>query len=439
MVNAVRMLRAGFVLAEPQILEIADNFQKAMADGLAGKQSSLKMLPSYLTKPTGKEKGVHLAVDFGGTNVRVLKVELKGNGAYQTLGRQSFPLQDRDYDFTSPKTTGHDLFKFIAGQIKSILSPGQIYPLGFTFSFPSRQTGVDQAILIKWTKEIQTSGVEGHDISVILKQALVDTNTTQVIPKAIINDTVGTLLTASYIDQSADIGSICGTGHNTCYIEPNAPITGQPMIINMESGNFDDLPVTDYDIKLDRQSQAPGEQRLEKMVGGQYIGELVRLIIQDLIDKKLLFKESRPEIFYSPYHIKSEDIALLLADASPDLKDVDQWLRTKCHIPGSLIEERITLRTAASIVIIRAVQLVAATYTGIIKHIDPGFAKRHTIAIDGSLYELMPGFANKLSITLNNLFKDKPQLIATKLTKDGSGVGAAIAAAAVDQSGETSG
>lgn len=439
MVNNVRMLRAGFVLGEPQILEIAGNFQKAMADGLAEKQSSLKMLPSYLAKPTGKEKGVYLAVDFGGTNVRILTVELKGNGAYQTLGWQSFPLQNRDYDFTSPKATGDDLFKFIAGRIKTILSPGQIYPLGFTFSFPSKQTGVDQAILIKWTKEIQTSGVEGHDISAILKRALVDKNITQVIPKAIINDTVGTLLTASYIDQNADIGSICGTGHNTCYIEPNAPVTGQPMIINMESGNFSDLPFTDYDIKLDRQSRAPGEQRLEKMVGGQYIGELVRLIIQDFIDKKLLFEEDHPEIFYSPYHIKSEDIAMLLADESPGLKNVDQWLRTRCHIPGSLIEERITLRTVASIVIIRAVQLVAATYTGIIKHIDPEITKSHTIAIDGSLYELMPGFANKLNITLKNIFKEKSQLITTKLIKDGSGVGAAIAAAAVEQAGETQG
>jgi len=43
----------GFMLTETQILEIASRFQKAMTDGLAGKSSSLKMLPSFLTKPTG--------------------------------------------------------------------------------------------------------------------------------------------------------------------------------------------------------------------------------------------------------------------------------------------------------------------------------------------------------------------------------------------------
>ncbi|WP_347487627.1 hexokinase [Desulfoscipio sp. XC116] len=434
LVNAVRILRAGFILPEPQIIDIANNFKKAMTDGLAGKDSSLKMLPSFLAKPTGQEKGIYAAIDFGGTNVRILTVEIKGNGEYQTLKRHLFPLRDRGkgYDFTSREATGQDLFEFIAGHIASMLSPGLTYPLGFTFSFPSRQISVNRAILIKWTKEIQTSGVEGHDITEILQKALASKNLKQVIPQAIINDTVGTLLTSSYGDRHTDMGSICGTGHNTCYIEPNSPFTGQPMIINMESGNFNELPATDYDMQLDKQSRIPGEQRLEKMIGGQYIGELTRIIIQDFINQNLLFASNRPQIFFTPYAIKAEDIAGLLADESPDLTDVAQWLKTTCQINNSLLEERITLRTIASIVIIRSIQIVAATYTGIIKHIDPHFENHHTIAIDGSLYELMPGYANKLYTTLKNIFKDKSDLITIKLTKDGSGVGAAIAAAIVN-------
>lgn len=90
------------------------------------------------------------------------------------------------------------------------------------------------------------------------------------------------------------------------------------------------------------------------------------------------------------------------------------------------------MRTIASIVIIRSIQLVTATFTGVLKHIDPSLEKRHTIAIDGSLYELMPGYASKLNITFKNIFKGKSDLIETKLTKDGSGVGAAIAAAIVE-------
>jgi len=424
---------AGFKLTAKQILELANRFQKAMADGLAGRSSSLKMLPSFLTKPTGQEKGLYLAVDFGGTNVRVLTLELQGNGVYRTLQRRSFPLRDqaKGYDFTSRETTGSELFGFIAGQIAAVLAPGQTYPLGFTFSFPSRQTGINQAVLIKWTKEFLTSGVAGQDVAKLLQMALEEKNITSVKPIAVINDTVGTLLTAAYGDRQADIGSICGTGHNTCYLEPSFPGTGQPMIINMESGNFNELPDTEYDRKLDSASHTPGEQRLEKMVSGQYIGELARLIMQDLINKEMLFAPERPEIFFNPYQIKAEHLTRLLADESPELNDVEQWLATTCQISGSRLEARIILRAVAEGVVTRAAQLIAATYTGIIKHLDPNLEQRHTIAIDGSLYEFMPLYADKLNSTLNSIFEDKPDFISTKLTKDGSGVGAAIAAAIV--------
>lgn len=435
--NAVRRLRANFVFSEAQIFDIAKSFQGAMVAGLEGKESSLKMLPTFLTKPTGQEKGVYLAVDFGGTNVRIMTVELKGHGKFEILGRRAFPLKDKDYDFTSREASGTDLFEFIAEQMKYLLMPGLVYPLGFTFSFPSRQTGVSKAILINWTKEIKTSGVEGHDVSDILKKALKHRNMRQVIPRAIINDTVGTLLTSAYSDPFADMGSICGTGHNTCYLEYHSPGTGGQTIINMESGNFDVLPDTLYDDLLDRQSEMPGKQRLEKMVSGQYIGELTRIIIQDFINSNLIFKDSRPDIFFTPYAIKAEDISELLADESPGLMAISEWLKNYCGIPGSLKEERITLRTIASIVITRSIQLTAATYIGVLQHIDPQLEKRHTIAIDGSLYEKTPGYANKLKITLNNLLKEKSDLVSIKLTKSGSGVGAAIAAALVDESKES--
>uniref|UniRef100_A0A8C5L531 Phosphotransferase n=1 Tax=Jaculus jaculus TaxID=51337 RepID=A0A8C5L531_JACJA len=37
-------------------------------------------------------------------------------------------------------------------------------PVGFTFSFPCRQSKIDEAILITWTKRFKASGVEGADV-----------------------------------------------------------------------------------------------------------------------------------------------------------------------------------------------------------------------------------------------------------------------------------
>jgi len=46
-------------------------------DGLCeGSSSPMLMLPTHITRlPNGKEKGMYLAIDLGGTNFRVLKVE----------------------------------------------------------------------------------------------------------------------------------------------------------------------------------------------------------------------------------------------------------------------------------------------------------------------------------------------------------------------------
>ena len=42
------------------------------------------MLPAYVFGwPTGKEKGPYLALDLGGTNLRVCHVELEGDGKFE--------------------------------------------------------------------------------------------------------------------------------------------------------------------------------------------------------------------------------------------------------------------------------------------------------------------------------------------------------------------
>ena len=49
---------------------------------------------------------------------------------------------------------------------------GKTLPLGFTFSFPCRQEGLDRAILTQWTKGFKCEGVEGHNIVQLLQEAI---------------------------------------------------------------------------------------------------------------------------------------------------------------------------------------------------------------------------------------------------------------------------
>jgi len=68
------------------------------------------------------------------------------------------------------------LFDHIASCIREFLENEGIeneqLPLGFTFSFPCSQEGLNKSRLVNWTKGFKCSGVEGEDIVVLLHQAI---------------------------------------------------------------------------------------------------------------------------------------------------------------------------------------------------------------------------------------------------------------------------
>ncbi|HWR08979.1 hexokinase [Sporomusa sp.] len=428
---ALGLIEEQFTVSAKFMRDIASGFQQAMSDGLAGRQSSLRMLPSFISNPTGREEGKVIAVDFGGTNVRVLLVELAGKGRVNIIDKRSALLKDRDgiYDYTSSSASGTELFDFIAGKVSEIAPPGHTYPLGHTFSFPCRQHGVNEAVLISWTKEFKTTGVEGQNIGQLLQVALDRRGSGHVQSLAVLNDTTGTLLATAYTDTATSIGAICGTGHNSCYLEPCHPLTSQPMIVNLESGNFDGICQTEYDILLDQISEKPSAQRLEKMTSGQYLGELVRLIVNSLaVEGHISISSDRVR---TPYSVSTEDISPILADTTPELKAVADMAAKRWRINGLSLSELAAIKTAAWLVARRSARLAAATWAGILVKIDPGLTRRHTIAVDGSLYEKMPGYADNLYTALAEIFGDKAKQITIKLSKDGSGIGAAIAAATI--------
>lgn len=403
-------VKAMLTVTPMQISRVAAGFRDAMTAGLAGTASPLKMLPAFIGKPAGNEQGLFLALDFGGTNVRAEVVELQGQGAWSIRRKNALPLRDASgrYDYTTATTVAAELFDFLAALLAG-LSAGERYRLGYTFSFPCRQLDISRAVLLNWTKEIKTAGVEGREVGQLLAEALSRRGLDDVRLSAIINDTVGTLLTAAYVDSRADIGSICGTGHNTCYYDAVAA-----MIINMESGNFNLLPYTAYDDLLDAASEQPSAQRLEKMVAGRYLGEVVRYAAADLWG-----------VTAERYSITAEALSALAGGTTPG-----------CELFSGLGGNRLPLlQELARLVLTRSARLVAATFLGVLSHIDPALTKSHTIAVDGSLYEKAPGYAATLRQTLQEALGEKAGQVQVRLTKDGSGVGAAVAAAVAAKGG----
>jgi hexokinase len=112
------------------------------------------MIPSYIQQiPNGTEKGTFLALDLGGTNLRVCEVTLLGDSKW-TMKQQKYKVSDA---LKVGEVT--QLFDYIAGSVDHFLteigtdaSEDEKLHLGFTFSFPVLQTALAAGTLINWTK-----------------------------------------------------------------------------------------------------------------------------------------------------------------------------------------------------------------------------------------------------------------------------------------------
>lgn len=412
-----------FTVSTDELREIAADFRYDLRKGLKDPaESSLRMLKSYVGLPDGNETGEYLALDFGGTNVRVLRIRLEGNGKFEVLKKVAKPLKVAGvYDFIGEGSTAEQMFDFIAGLVDEAVDGNHEtkYFLGHTFSFPSEQSDLYNAKLIIWTKEFATAGVEGKVVNDLLKEALGRQGLNNVEPTAVINDTVAVLLAAAYKQPDVYIGSIYATGHNTCYLEPYADSAEEPMILNLESGGFSKLIPNRFDREFDKNSEKPGEQRLEKMVSGRYMGEIFGMALAELLNEN-----------GKKYGFTSIDMSNIIVDDSDDKKEVKAIVAKKTGCNLDTADAELVQKFAAAMVV-RSARLVTASYVGIIWQLagEEGKALKQHIAIDGSVYEKMPLAKENIMRALSELLGENAGIVDTVLENGGSGLGAAIAAA----------
>ena len=410
---------------DPDILRAtAGAMRYDMRLGLEGDTgSTLKMLKSYTHLPSGDETGEFVAVDFGATDVRAMLIHLLGHGQYEVVRKVSEPLaKPGEYDYTDEASSAEDMFDFVAGLVDKAIDGDHEteYKLGHTFSFPSDQADINDARLIAWTKEFKTKGVEGQNVNELLADELKRAGAANVKPCAVINDTVAALLAAAYLHENTYIGSIYATGFNDCYLEPYAGKAEQPMVINMEAGGFYKVIPNKYDIMLDETSEAPGEQRLEKMVSGRYMGWLYGLAISDIIGKK------------GNFGFTSIDISDIVSDESDDRHEAVRILSEHTGMSFSAADAD-KLQDFGLVVIQRSAKLAAMSWTGIIWHLEgeKGEIRHQHIAVDGSVYRHMPRVKEEAAQALYELLGDDADKVDIIPADGGSCLGAALAAAMI--------
>ncbi|MCJ8730353.1 hypothetical protein PDJAM_G00183490 [Pangasius djambal] len=436
---------AEFTLSPTQLQQVKDKMRVELERGLrkdSHGSASVKMLPSYVYRtPDGTETGKFLALDLGGTNFRVLVVKIRSGI------RKSVRMYNKIYAIPLEimQGTGEELFDHIVHCISDFLDymgmKNTCLPLGFTFSFPCSQTGIDKGILVSWTKGFKATHCEGNDVVDMLREAIKRRNEFDLDIVAVVNDTVGTMMTCAYEDPNCEIGLIAGTGSNVCYMEHMKNIETVEgdeghMCVNTEWGGFGDNDNiedirTRFDREVDTGSLNVGKQRFEKMTSGMYLGEIVRQILIDLTKRGLLFRGHITEclktrgIFETKFlsQIESDRLALL------QVRTILQHLGL-----NSTCNDSIIVKEVCGVVSHRAAQLCGAGMAAIVDKIRENRGLDHldiTVGVDGTLYKLHPHFSRILKDTVKELApKCEVDFI---LSEDGSGKGAALITAVARQ------
>lgn len=436
-----------FKLNNTDLIEISMKIQEDLVNGLSNNdivrsRSPLKMIQSFVNRfPDGSENGIFYAIDFGGTNIRIIQVTIVDDNGLKNVLKEC-----QSYKFTHELMTGNgkDLFDYVIDSFVTFLLKNHcnslnrslinIKTIGFTFSFPFVQDNLTSGYLLRWTKGFSAFGVEGKNVVGLLKTSLKRYfEIVQVENIVLINDTVGTLASGSFYDTNCSIGLIVGTGTNACYlenienvlrVEPNSKRYGNLMAINTEWGAFGekgelDLWINHYDRLLDSKSTYIGEQTFEKLISGFYMGKIVEIIILDLKDKEIAFTELKhdKDFIFSQDFFECCHISMIESGNQEDIEYVLKEI-------GLLINETniLILKEICCSVSKRAAYLISAGLHALIMKL--GCPQNVSIAVDGSVIRKNPLFIKRVQSKLQQLLPNIECNI--RLAEDGSGFGAAL-------------
>ena len=404
---------------------LCDLFLNEMKAGLAGKPSSLAMIPSFCSPEAVPKEGEQvIVIDAGGTNFRTCLVTFDHdlNPVISDFKRCRMPGIDRE-------VSAKEFFSIIADETERLIDKSD--RIGFCFSYAATILPDHDGIPECFSKEIKASEVLGKHLGKELLKELAsrghDVSKKKVL---ILNDTVATLLAgqAKNARGSYDgcIGFILGTGTNTAYIEkmenitkldPSIPRVGS-QIINVESGCLN-ICLGDLDRRFLNTTKDPDLYGFEKMISGVYLGPLAYLVISQAVEEGL-FSDSFKAKFVELKGLNTiemndffmEEGGDILGAVASDEEDND----TFSEILGSFIA--------------RAAKLTAANLASAVLITDFGKDEDHPVLInaDGSTFHLTAFLKSYTTEYLDAFLAEKGRRAVITQIENSPTIGSAIGA-----------
>ena len=404
---------------------LCDLFLNEMKAGLAGKPSSLAMIPSFCSPEAVPKEGEQvIVIDAGGTNFRTCLVTFDHNlnPVISDFKRCRMPGIERE-------VSAKEFFSIIADETERLIDRSD--RIGFCFSYAATILPDHDGIPECFSKEIKASEVLGKHLGKELLKELAsrghDVSKKKVL---ILNDTVATLLAgqAKNARGSYDgcIGFILGTGTNTAYIEkveniskldPSIPRVGS-QIINVESGCLN-ICLGDLDRRFLNTTKDPDLYGFEKMISGVYLGPLAYLVISQAVEEGL-FSDSFKEKFAQLKGLNTIEMNDFFMEEGGDILGA----------VASDEEDNDTLSEILGSFIARAAKLTAANLASAVLITDFGKDEDHPVLInaDGSTFHLTAFLKSYTTEYLDAFLAEKGRRAVITQIENSPTIGSAIGA-----------
>ncbi|KAI8070652.1 hexokinase-domain-containing protein [Gilbertella persicaria] len=400
--EAVQAITELFAVSENKLEHLINGIEQEMKRGLTQQgENDLKMIPSFIAGyPTGNEKGTYLALEMSGVDIYVCQVRLKGEDGKLAINQYQYKVPDH-------LTAGDDisiLIDYIADcladfQQRMGSSTDRMYPIGISIGMAVRQTGLNRGVCVALEHGFEYPNAVGTEIVDLFHQRF-HLKGLAVRVVAIANDAVCTLLAHAYQHPSTRMGIVHSVGTNCAYYDKVSNMkaflakhtipAGSDMIVNTEWCNFKRLPVNRFDQTLDKESNNQGIHAFEKMSTGMYLGELVRLVLMDLVEQCMLSFDVDDEacLLKVPYQFDTSYIFVCESDDQA-LEDTRTVLEEMCRTGSTTLADREIVKKVCEIVGRRAAVLLGASMAGVVRYmVKDGIGLDNNGFAIGKLYVL---------------------------------------------------
>jgi len=156
-----------------------------------------------------------------------------------------------------------------------------------------------------------------------------------------------------------------------------------------------------------------------------YLGELVRIILIDLIKKNLLFRGQIPQSFIVPGSFHTKCLSEVERDPPHLFYCTHYMLNADFNVARFEDIDAVIIRSVCEKVATRAAYMIGTGIACLLNRINK---KEITVGIDGSLFKFHTKFPERMTDIVHQLKKPDIKFVL-KLSEDGSGKGAAAIAA----------